>query len=137
MTDETETGNETEITPAELHDLLETETETDDAVRIVDIRSPVQFERGAIPGSENIPFQELPTRVESLADAERVVTVCPHGKASLQAVRLIESYEGLNGADVRSLQGGLEAWGRDYALEANSDEKGSGSATGSTADAPF
>lgn len=32
----------------------------DDALRIVDIRTPPAFARGHIPGSENIPFQELP-----------------------------------------------------------------------------
>ncbi len=116
-----------EITPAELDDLLE-----DDEVRIVDIRSPAQFERERIPESENIPFQELPQRVESLDGAERVVTVCPHGKASLQAAQLIDSYEGADDADVRSLEGGLEAWRDEYPLEAN---EGDGSAD--EVDAPF
>lgn len=124
-----------EITPAELDDLLESGEE----VRIVDIRSPAAFGRGAIPGSENVPFGELPRRVEALAGAERVVTVCPHGEASLQAARLIESYEGLEGADVRSLAGGLEAWSRDYGLESGENGGGErdGSDDGSTPEAPF
>lgn len=125
-----------EITPAELNDLLENEEE----VRIVDIRSPSQFERGAIPDSENIPFGELPQRVEALDDAERVVTVCPHGKASLQAMRLIESYEGLGEADVRSLEGGLDAWSRDYDLdgvEGGENGENEGSDGESAAGAPF
>ncbi|MFC7221790.1 rhodanese-like domain-containing protein [Halalkalicoccus sp. GCM10025322] len=119
-----------EITPAELNDLLKNEEE----VRIVDIRSPSQFERGAIPDSENIPFGELPQRVEALDGAERVVTVCPHGKASLQAMRLIESYEGLGEADVRSLEGGLDAWSRDYGLDSGGNEESDGE---SAAEAPF
>lgn len=122
-----------EITPAELNELLENEEE----VRIVDIRSPPQFERGAIPDSENIPFGELPQRVEALDGAERVVTVCPHGKASLQATRLIESYEGLGEADVRSLEGGLDAWSRDYDLERAENEDGEENDGESAAEAPF
>lgn len=122
-----------EITPAELNDLLKNEEE----VRIVDIRSPSQFERGAIPDSENIPFGELPQRVEALDGAERVVTVCPHGKASVQAMRLIESYEGLGEADVRSLEGGLDAWSRDYGLDSDGNEESEESDGESAAEAPF
>lgn len=122
-----------EITPAELNDLLENEEE----VRIIDIRSPSQFERGAIPDSENIPFGELPQRVEALNGAERVVTVCPHGKASVQAMRLIESYEGLGEADVRSLEGGLDAWSRDYDLDSDGNEESEESDGESAAEAPF
>jgi rhodanese-related sulfurtransferase len=125
-----------EITPAELNDLLESGEE----VRIVDIRSPAAFERGTIPGSENLPFGELPGRIDALAGADRVVTVCPHGEASLQAMRLIESYEGLEGADVRSLAGGLDAWSRDYALESGRNGEGGGRAGsdgGSSPEAPF
>ena len=81
----------------------------DEGERIVDIRSPAAFRRRHIPGSENVPFDELPDRVASLADADRIVTVCPHGKASVQAARLIASYEETD-ATVESLAGGLEAW---------------------------
>jgi rhodanese-related sulfurtransferase len=85
--------------------------------RIVDIRSPSAFAAGHIPGSENVPFEELPDSVEQFDGADRVVTVCPHGQASLQAARLLASYEGLSAATVESLAGGLEAW--DGALTAD------------------
>ncbi|AGB17286.1 Rhodanese-related sulfurtransferase [Halovivax ruber XH-70] len=102
-----------ETTPDELADVLE----TDDDVRVVDIRNPVSFTQGHIPGSENVPFQELPQRVQTLADAEHIVTVCPHGKSSVQAARLIGSYEGCADATVESLAGGLTAWRDQYDLE--------------------
>ena len=91
-----------------------------EAPRIVDIRSPAAFARGHIPGSENIPFGRLPERVESLSDADHIVTVCPHGKASVQAARLITSFEGTNDARVESMAGGLEAW--KGALERDGEE---------------
>jgi rhodanese-related sulfurtransferase len=118
--------NGDEIRSEKLHELIE----NDEELRIVDIRSSAAFDRGAIPGSENIPFQDLPQKIEELADEKQVVAVCPHGKASLQAVRIIESYEGTTGS-VRSLRGGLDAWTREYELEAaeKADE--------SEADAPF
>lgn len=119
-------AEDNEITPAELNELVE----SDEDVRIVDIRSSAEFGRGAIPGSENIPFQTLPQEIEGLADEEQVVTVCPRGKASLQAVRIIDSYEGTTGT-VRSLEGGLDAWSREYDLEASEEHEKTG------ADAPF
>lgn len=95
-----------EITPDELDALLD----DDESVRVVDIRSPGAFERGHIPESENIPFEELPQRVEGLADADHLVAVCPHGKASLQAVSLLQSSAAVGDARVESLAGGLDAW---------------------------
>lgn len=94
-----------EITPTEVEAL----TERDDSC-IVDIRSPEAFKRGHIPASENIPFAELPQRVEQLTEADRIITVCPHGKASIQAARLITSHEGTEDSRVESMEGGLEAW---------------------------
>jgi rhodanese-related sulfurtransferase len=95
-----------EITPEELS-ALRSES---DAPHIVDIRNPAQFRRGHIPGSENVPFGELPDAVEEFSGADRIVTVCPHGKASVQAAQLFASYEGTADAVVESLEGGLEAW---------------------------
>ncbi|SEW12622.1 rhodanese-like domain-containing protein [Halobacterium jilantaiense] len=102
----------------------------DDGLRIVDIRNPSAFDRGHIPDSENIPFNELPQEVEQLAGADRVVTVCPHGQASQQAARLVASYEGIgDDARVDSLQCGIEGWPGD--LERSTDDEGP------ETDAPF
>jgi rhodanese-related sulfurtransferase len=115
-----------EITPETLRELLD-----EGEVRIVDIRSPAQFRRGHIPDSENVPFAELTNRVEEFTEADRVVTVCPHGQASVQAARLIGSFEGFDGR-VDSLSSGLEGWPYDL-------ETGDGPETGagSDPDAPF
>jgi len=96
-----------EISPGDVKALLD-----DDApVRVVDIRPEPAFRAGHIPGSENVPFSRLPTSVERFDGAERVVTVCPHGQASVQAANLIASYEGVSeNAAVESMAGGLTAW---------------------------
>ena len=122
-----------EITPDELAGLLD----KDEPVRVVDIRSSAAFERGHIPDSENVPFEELPRRVERFADVDRIVTVCPHGKASLQAAQLLRSAEAVDDATVESLAGGLEAW--DGPLD-TADEHAAGGRTapaGNETDAPF
>jgi len=102
----------------------------EDGVRVVDIRRRAAYAQGHIPGSECIPFGELPQSVEELAGAERVVTVCPHGESSVQAAKLVASYGGLaDDATVESLAEGLAGWPGDLEAEA-SDE-------GPATDAPF
>ena len=93
-----------------------------DPPRIVDIRRPAAFRRGHIPGSQNIPFDRLPEEIETLEDADRIITVCPHGQASVQAARLINSYEGTQSARVESMHGGLTEWDGEFDAEQPADE---------------
>ena len=93
-----EIGNET------LRELLDTED-----TAIIDIRSPAAFRRGHIPGSENVPLSSLVDSVERFDGADRVITVCPKGQSSVQAARLIASYEGFDGR-VESFAPGLTGW---------------------------
>jgi len=97
---------------------------------ILDIRSADAFARGHLPGSENVPFPELPQRIEDVAEADSVVTVCPHGKASVKAARIVGAYRDFDG-EVVSLAGGLEAW--DGPLDGDERDQSAGDAP----DAPF
>lgn len=121
-----------EISADGLADLLETDAD----VTVVDVRSESAYERGHVPGSVNVPLAELPQRVEELDDVLRVVTVCPHGEASVQAARLVASYEGFDG-EVESLAAGVEGW-RERDLPWAGDGGQGPSADGTeSADAPF
>ncbi|EMA33345.1 rhodanese-like domain-containing protein [Halobiforma nitratireducens] len=125
-----------EISPDDVKDLLENDDDDDDDdtdtdVRIVDIRDERNFRRSHIPGSENVPFHELTGRVDEFADADHIVTVCPHGEASVQAARLIGSYEGIGDARVESMAGGLEKYGLKFGL-AREDDDGRGDDEGPT-----
>ncbi len=109
-------------------------------LRIVDIRDTRAFDRGHLPESESIPFPELTTRIAELEDADRIVTVCPHGIASRQAAQLIGSYEGTTDARVESLRGGIEAWERDVGdliTTASEDEDTHATDADEGPDAPF
>jgi rhodanese-related sulfurtransferase len=110
-----------EISPDELEARLD-----DESLRIVDIRSPHGFRHGHIPGSENLPLAQLTGQVDSLTDADCIVTVCPHGKSSIQAARLINSYEGIESGTAVSLEGGLEAWEGPVATEAVDEDTDEG-----------
>ena len=90
-----------------------------DAV-LIDVREPAEFETGHIPGSINIPRGVLEFQVDAhpavanvgdpaLSHKERpIVVVCrTGGRAALSAVNL----QRLGFADVRSIAGGVLAWG--------------------------
>lgn len=102
--------------------------DADEPPLIVDIRSPHEFERERIQSSINIPLGDLPSRIDEVADADHVVTVCPHGKASVQAANLIDSFEGFNGR-VESLAPGLSGWNGPVATSRESEPE--------SPDAPF
>lgn len=110
-----------EIEPASLADLLAAD---EGGPLVLDIRAPHAFRRGHIPGSLNVPMAELTGRIEAVDGADHVVTVCPHGEASVQAARLVSAYGGFDGT-VESLAGGLEAWEgplADGAADASGDD---------------
>jgi rhodanese-related sulfurtransferase len=113
-----------EIQPETLHERLG----DGDAPVVIDIRSQSAFDGGHLPGSRNVPLPEIPRQIDDFADADHVVTVCPHGKASLKAARIVEAYQGFDGT-VDSLAGGLEAW--DGPVESETQ------ASGERPDAPF
>ena len=90
-----------------------------DAV-LIDVREPAEFATGHIPGSINIPRGVLEFQVDAhpavanvsdpvLSHKERpIVVVCrTGGRAALSAVNL----QRLGFADVRSIAGGVMAWG--------------------------
>ncbi len=118
---------------------LEDELDSTDSPTVVDIRNPDSFRQGHIPDSHNLPLPQLTQQVAEIADADHVVTVCPHGKASVKAARLIASYEGFDGR-VDSLHGGLTAW--DGPIETAAADGGTDDADGTPPadegpDAPF
>jgi cysteine synthase/rhodanese-related sulfurtransferase len=78
---------------------------------VVDIRSPEMFAESHIPGSVNIPQEELSNRaVDFPEDRDSpIVTVCNIGKFSKHATLFLKSKGYRN---VRSAKGGLNEWVR-------------------------
>lgn len=90
--------------------------QSDADLTVVDIRAPSTYRDGHIPGAVNLPMDELPDGIAAVDwSAEEIVVACPIGQASIQAARLLESYEGINAGTVRSLEGGYQEW--EYALD--------------------
>lgn len=88
-----------------LHELLE----SDDAPRILDVRTPVEFEAMHIPGSYNVPLDNLREHRDELRTHldEDVVLVCRSGNRAEQAEKALAEV-GLPGLHV--LDGGVLAW---------------------------
>lgn len=74
---------------------------------LVDVRTTREFARGHIPGSMNIPVDELRDRAGEIDEAE-VLVVCQVGVRGWTAVRLLRAL----GVDARNLDGGFETWSR-------------------------
>ena len=93
------------LEPAELQDLLQRQV----ALTLIDVRTPAEFSSAHIPGSYNVPLDQLPEHAGMLrsVSGEPVVLVCRSGGRARQAETT------LLGADlprVHVLQGGLAAW---------------------------
>jgi len=121
-----------EISPAD----LEAAMEGGDAPLVVDVRQPGPYRRERIPDSVNLPLPDLVRDVDRVADADHVVTVCPHGKASIKAARLIAASGSFDGR-VESLAGGLTAWEGPLAGGPREDRSRASGSTEEGPEAPF
>jgi NADPH-dependent 2,4-dienoyl-CoA reductase/sulfur reductase-like enzyme/rhodanese-related sulfurtransferase len=72
---------------------------------LVDVRSPAEFARGAIPGAVNLPLDELRDRTKELPDAPLIVH-CQVGQRGHTAARLLTQHC----RDVSNLDGGYKTW---------------------------
>jgi len=82
---------------------------SDDAPRILDVRTPAEFETSHIPGSYNVPLDRLREHRGELKCHldEDVVLVCRSGGRAAQAE---EALAGVGLPGLRVLDGGMDAW---------------------------
>jgi phage shock protein E len=61
--------------------------------RLLDVRSPEEFEGGHLPGALNIPVQELDRRLGEVGPAEHdVVVYCRSGHRSSRATEILREH---------------------------------------------
>lgn len=77
----------------------------DAGAHLIDVRTPEEFQRGAIPGAINIPVDELRSRQSELPDGDLIVH-CAVGQRGHTAARLLTHL----GREVRNLDGGYRTW---------------------------
>ena len=93
------------VQAADLHHLLATR----DAPRLIDVRTPGEFETAHIPGSYNVPLDLLREHRDELRAHldEQVVLVCRSGQRASAAEAALAA-AGL--PNLRVLSGGITAW---------------------------
>lgn len=92
----------TEIPPSELSRLIQ----SGDKLRILDVRSRLEFFLGHIPGSQNRPLSTLRAHLDDLDPDETLVVVCLSGARSSHACTMLAQ----NHRTVCNLRGGTSAW---------------------------
>jgi rhodanese-related sulfurtransferase len=77
-------------------------------VRLLDVRTPAEFETAHIPGSINVPLDTVRERRDELSThlAADVVLVCRSGQRATRAERILDA------PNVRVLAGGIVGWER-------------------------
>jgi len=91
------------LAPADLQSKLG----TPEAPLVVDVRKPVEFGIGHVPGAVNIPVEELETRLEEVRSDNGVLVYCINGSRTRQAEPILYSH----GIDpVYHLDGTFYAW---------------------------
>jgi NADPH-dependent 2,4-dienoyl-CoA reductase/sulfur reductase-like enzyme/rhodanese-related sulfurtransferase len=73
---------------------------------ILDVRTPEERQRGAIPGSLHIPLNQLRKRMDQLPKDKEIIVSCQSGQRSYFAARLLAQ----NGFRVRNLTGSYRTW---------------------------
>ncbi len=97
-------------------------------VLVLDVRGRDEFEGelGHVPGARNVPLDELPRRLDELAERSGgpIAVVCRTDRRSAKAARVLAA---AGFGDVRVVRGGMEAWRRaGYGTGAGGREAGVG-----------
>ncbi|MDE1819615.1 MAG: molybdopterin-synthase adenylyltransferase MoeB [Euryarchaeota archaeon] len=100
---ETEEVTGHEIDPEE----LKTKLDHGEALILVDVREPGEFEIAHLQGAKLIPRASLPERLGELSTADDLVVYCKMGGRSAQATKFLLE---MGFQKVRNLKGGIDAW---------------------------
>jgi len=86
---------------------LKTKMDNKEALTLIDVREPYEYEIARIHGSRLIPLGELDTHVNELPRTGTLVMQCHSGGRSEHAVRILQE-AGFENA--MNLEGGIDAW---------------------------
>ncbi|MCB0155126.1 MAG: STAS domain-containing protein [Anaerolineae bacterium] len=81
--------------------------ERDLDIMVIDVREPLEYQRGHIPHAQLLPLRTVSSRGQSLSSDKPIVLVCRIGRRSRMAAVILKNmgYE-----QVYNLQGGVLAW---------------------------
>jgi hydroxyacylglutathione hydrolase len=92
-----------QVLPSELAERLRTEPD----LVVLDVREPVEWDEGHVPGARHIPMREVPGRLHELPRDRRIALMCRGGARSslVGSVLLAHGF-----SDLLNTWGGLSAW---------------------------
>lgn len=90
------------IAPRDAYQMME----RGQAIDILDVRQPHEYNQGHIEPSRLIPLGELPGRMAELDRSRTILTLCRSGQRSALAARQLAAL----GFEVRNITGGILAW---------------------------
>lgn len=82
-------------------------SETDQNVRVIDVRQMNEIAAGTVPRAEAVPLHTLPIKVNELKREEKLVFICRSGARSAQACMFLQQ-QGFE--NVFNLRGGMIGW---------------------------
>lgn len=98
-----ETATDTSVSATDLRLLIAEGAD----VRMLDVRTPGEFDAGHIPGAVNVPLDRVRGRAAEFGDGKGLVLICRSG-ARAETARTHLTGVGVAGA--RVLTGGVDAW---------------------------
>lgn len=91
-----------EVLPADLHDMV-----VNGAAIVVDVREPLEFAAGHIPGAVNLPLSQFEVSNLPIANGKTIVLNCAGGARSAKALQMCGDVP----VEIH-LAGGMGAWTR-------------------------
>jgi rhodanese-related sulfurtransferase len=77
---------------------------------VLDVREPGEIQLAALPGTTNIPMNQVPARAAELPRDKDLVVLCHHGMRSMNVAGYLSR---LGFENLYNLAGGIDAWSRD------------------------
>jgi adenylyltransferase/sulfurtransferase len=97
----------TDITPTELARKME----ANDAVILIDVREPYEWQAGHLPTARHIPMAQIPQRLVEIPKDAEVIMICRSGARSARAQDYLLHQAGYT--NVKNLVGGMQRWARE------------------------
>jgi len=99
-------GIAADVPAISVHD-LKRKRDVREAIQLIDVREPFEFEIARIDGAKLIPLGQLANRLHELKRNGQTVVHCHTGMRSAQAVQMLRQTGFTN---VYNLEGGIDAW---------------------------
>ena len=99
-------GIAADVPAISVHD-LKRKRDAREAIQLIDVREPFEFEIARIDGAKLIPLGQLANRLHELKRNGQTVVHCHTGMRSAQAVQMLRQSGFTN---VYNLEGGIDAW---------------------------